>query len=124
MIGKEMTKFNGLLYFIADDGERGRELWRSDGTTNGTVIAEDLLPGPESSNSSYLTATRNGLYYFANDGGDDLSLKRLPALQSVMKHGLANTRPRLPDFAVLSSFGYTLSRSPRVPSSLTQNPIA
>lgn len=31
------------LYFLADDG-RGRELWRSDGTTEGTELVRDIAP--------------------------------------------------------------------------------
>lgn len=36
------------LLFGADDGETGREIWRSDGTPEGTVLVRDANPGPES----------------------------------------------------------------------------
>ena len=36
---------NGVAYFRAVDAEHGWELWRSDGSTEGTWLVKDLLPG-------------------------------------------------------------------------------
>lgn len=38
------------IYFAATHPDTGRELWRSDGTAAGTVLAQDIVPGRESSN--------------------------------------------------------------------------
>ena len=33
------------LFFAADDGTHGDELWNSDGTAEGTVLVKDIRPG-------------------------------------------------------------------------------
>ena len=43
---KQLTAVGDLVYFSADDGIHGEELWVSDGTTAGTRMVEDLNPGP------------------------------------------------------------------------------
>ncbi|MEM9508112.1 MAG: ELWxxDGT repeat protein [Cyanobacteria bacterium P01_E01_bin.35] len=71
-------EFNDQLYFTADDGEHGRELWVSDGTTAGTQLVADINPGSSSSNphlsstynpsSSYSIEFQDQLYFSADDG--------------------------------------------------------
>jgi ELWxxDGT repeat protein len=46
---ESLTAVDGTLFFSADDGWNGRELWKSDGTPEGTVLVTDLLPGTSSS---------------------------------------------------------------------------
>jgi ELWxxDGT repeat protein len=41
----DMRDVNGTLYFTANDGVHGRELWKSDGTEAGTALVKDLIPG-------------------------------------------------------------------------------
>jgi len=40
-----MTPFEGELYFSAFDQADGRELWKTDGTGDGTTLAADINPG-------------------------------------------------------------------------------
>ena len=44
-----LTEVGGTLYFVADDGMQGFELWTSDGTGAGTAIVKDIWPGSASS---------------------------------------------------------------------------
>ena len=57
--------YDGALYFAADDGETGAELWRYDGMTATRVT--DIYPGGGSSDPSYLTVFDGALYFSATD---------------------------------------------------------
>ncbi|MEA5502278.1 ELWxxDGT repeat protein, partial [Halotia wernerae UHCC 0503] len=63
----DLTNVNGIVYFFADDGIHGKELWKSDGTENGTVLVEDIVPGSAGSNSSDLTNVDGVLYFYTDD---------------------------------------------------------
>jgi ELWxxDGT repeat protein len=40
-----LVKTNNKIYFTADDGPHGRELWESDGTSSGTKLFSDFIVG-------------------------------------------------------------------------------
>ena len=50
--GDETIVFNGHVYFAADDGVKGNELWRTDGTVAGTTLVADLNVGNATSDSN------------------------------------------------------------------------
>ena len=54
----------GTLYFVKTDAIFGSELWKSDGTTNGTTIVRDVNPGPTNSQPWYMTEL-NGKVIFS-----------------------------------------------------------
>ena len=64
------TSFGGALYFQATDGTSGVELWRTDGTTDGTTLVRDINPGTGSSTpaATPMASLGGALYFRANDG--------------------------------------------------------
>jgi ELWxxDGT repeat protein len=70
----DLVEFNDKLYFTADDGESGRELFVSDGTAEGTQLLVDLYPGENKYGFSYvsnpidLVEFNDKLYFTADDG--------------------------------------------------------
>jgi ELWxxDGT repeat protein len=68
--GPQLANISGKLYFTADDGRHGFELWRSDGTRKGTRMVKDINPGAASSYPLTVPpSSGNPVFYFvANDG--------------------------------------------------------
>ncbi len=67
------TLFNGNVYFSADDGLSGRELYQTDGTNAGTVLLKDINltadgSGTEGSDPKNFIVYNNTLYFTATDG--------------------------------------------------------
>jgi ELWxxDGT repeat protein len=60
--------WDGRVYFTADDGAHGKELWESDGSEANTMLVTDIRPGPDSSVIDTLKISNNRLYFNANDG--------------------------------------------------------
>ena len=63
-----LTDVNGTLFFSADDGDNGRELWTSHGTVAGTVLVKDIASGSRHSYPAYLTSIDEVLFFSASDG--------------------------------------------------------
>jgi ELWxxDGT repeat protein len=63
-----LTRVGDTLFFVADDGTTGVELYKTDGTAAGTTLVEDLNPGGAGSSPDQLTAAGGLLFFVADDG--------------------------------------------------------
>ena len=65
-VGAGGTSAEGFLrcgnqwFFSASTPTTGRELWRTDGTSGGTVMVKDIQPGSAGSSPLYLVQYENG----------------------------------------------------------------
>jgi ELWxxDGT repeat protein len=62
------ASINNTLYFVAYDSATGYELYKSDGTVDGTVLLKDIRTDSQNSNIHNLTAVKNRVFFFADDG--------------------------------------------------------
>ncbi|WP_333801105.1 ELWxxDGT repeat protein [Phnomibacter sp.] len=67
--GKVLYDFQGALYYTATNGaaNSGFEIWKSDGTANGTIMLKDINPGTASSQPGQFLAASNVLYFSATE---------------------------------------------------------
>lgn len=69
--------YNGLFYFVGDDGTNGRELWCTDGTDTGTYMVEQVGVFPNnitSANLSYIYIDSNNVWLSMENGNDGKEL--------------------------------------------------
>lgn len=64
----DMITLNNELLFAFSDGFSGAELWKTDGTKEGTVLIRDIMPGPGSSSPDFHKIHKGELYFNASDG--------------------------------------------------------
>jgi ELWxxDGT repeat protein len=79
---------NGLTYFINTDPAHGAEIWRTNGTPQGTRLAYDLVPGPESGQPALAGIVGDRLVFNATIDGHlgmfAVDLKRRPIFTTVL----------------------------------------
>lgn len=70
----QLTDAGALLYFAATSTAAGEELWKSDGTDQGTLLVKDIRPGGLDAALAELTNVGGLLYFTADDGMNGLEL--------------------------------------------------
>jgi ELWxxDGT repeat protein len=63
----EFAAFGTKVFFAATSAAAGTELWSTDGTSGGTSMVSDIIPGTGSSSPSSLTAVNGVLLFTARD---------------------------------------------------------
>ncbi|QGJ70082.1 Hypothetical protein PBC10988_17710 [Planctomycetales bacterium 10988] len=63
---QRLHNINGSLFFLADDGIHGRELWKSNGTSGGTELVKDINPGGAHSEPVHFMNVNGALFFIAN----------------------------------------------------------
>ncbi|XGV98850.1 MAG: Ig-like domain-containing protein [Leptolyngbya sp. BL-A-14] len=99
-----LTNAGGTLYFTANDGSSGVELWSSSGTSASTNLVFDINTTPDtsgSSNPTNLTAIGNTLYFTANNSvrgtelwKADLTGATSPTIVKDIRSGSSSSNPR------------------------------
>ncbi|MEH6536835.1 MAG: ELWxxDGT repeat protein [Psychroserpens sp.] len=65
---------NNEVFFTASNGTEGKELWKTDGTENGTVLLKDINPGSFSSNPQNFVRIDNVVYFQASTANEGTEL--------------------------------------------------
>jgi ELWxxDGT repeat protein len=113
-----LTHIGDFLYFSAYDGIHGSEIWKSDGTTAGTEMVKDILPGALSSLPRNFSAFRgkvyfsivaeNGIELWTTDGTADGTHEVFPGVPvepSVDKLSMGHVNNSLEKLATPNSYG-------------------
>jgi ELWxxDGT repeat protein len=69
-----LQNVNGTLYFIADDGVSGYEIWKSNGTSSGTIIVDDISGDSGSSSPRTMLLAGTKLYVVSATNANGLEL--------------------------------------------------
>ncbi len=95
------TKYNNQLFFKAEDGITGSQIWKTDGTDAGTIRVSNGNQGNANGLSIQdLTAGGSYMYFTGNDGNGDLELYKSDGTEAgtiLVKniHATGSSRPSI-----------------------------
>ncbi|MCA8957241.1 MAG: hypothetical protein KDC87_14290 [Planctomycetes bacterium] len=64
---KSLINYRNIIYFIADDGQHGAELWRTDGSGSNTWMIKDINPGTGAGILGQLYCTNATLFFVGSE---------------------------------------------------------
>ena len=114
----EAVVLGATIIFRANDGSKGHELWKNDGTGSGTVTVKNIRAGSGNSSPTGITAYGSYVYFSANDGSSGFELWRSDGtttgttLFQHIRSGSANPNPH--DFVVSNGTLYSAARGTSV----------
>jgi len=68
------TTIDNIVYFYSSDGSNGSELWRTDGSTDGTYMVKDINSGSGSSYPNQFVEMNGSIYFSADNGTNGYEL--------------------------------------------------
>lgn len=98
--------YNNKLYFVADNGSNGYELWVTDGSTAGTQMVKEIRTGTSDANIGNMMVFNNKLYFGAVDASGKRELWETDGTASGTKIAV-NTNGRFNEMS--SIIGYKKS---------------
>jgi ELWxxDGT repeat protein len=82
----QLTNVDGTLFFSASDDENGRELWRSDGSGQGTLMIKDIYASDSSSSAHWYLTEMNGILFFiAFDDAHGMEMRKSDGTDRVQR---------------------------------------
>lgn len=96
-----LLTIGSTTYFVATTPSAGSELWKTDGTANGTTLVKDIVLGPNGSSPSNLVNVNGTIFFTANDGVNGTELWKTDGTQagttlvSNIRSGATGSNPSL-----------------------------
>lgn len=104
LFAKHLVNMNNVLFFGYSDDDYGFELWKSNGTTNGTLMLKDINPSG-SSHPEFMTSASCNFYFKADNGTKGYE----PWISDGTESGTKLLKDIAPGSASSNPFGFVVS---------------